>query len=539
MKKKKVLALVLAVVMVTASLVGCGDKKDPDKGKDVVKPDVEVETPDDETKDPEPPVSDIDTTEEVTLQMYFHGSNVTDDSAVLEEVNKYLKDKINVVLKPIWGSWGDFDEGATVALQAGDKSIDIYFTCSWSANEYNKYSADGYYVKLDDMIPTYAPDIWAALPEVLKEGAKINGKDGLGVYAIPGYKDLATQNCWDVNVTLLEKYGYTLNDIKSTDYYGFGDILATVKAGEGKSFYPLCIEPAVLERMVTNSIIVTGDGDPNILSLYINPDDISKDGAYGNTVLNKFATDEYKKFVEKTREYYLAGYIDPAMTNKETANDARTNALLTAQYLIATQSYSLGYEVTASRDRGIEVAFVPCTEPYTDTTSSQGAMYAISTASQNPERALMFLNLLNTDPYLMNLLVYGVEGVHYTMEDGEVKLDDEQRANYSPWLNGIGNSTILKPLKGQGVDFYKEFVEYYANAKEIPSLGWGFISTNVKEEMGAVCGVAAQYNLALASGAVDPATELPKLLKALDDNGMQKILDEANVQLKAFMDTKK
>ena len=38
-----------------------------------------------------------------------------------------------------------------------------------------------------------------------------------------------------------------------------GEILQTVKDGEGKDFYPLLIEAAVLERMATNSIIVTGD----------------------------------------------------------------------------------------------------------------------------------------------------------------------------------------------------------------------------------------------------------------------------------------
>ena len=30
--------------------------------------------------------------------------------------------------------------------------------------------------------------------------ATISGSDGYGVYAVQGYKDIATQNCWDVNV---------------------------------------------------------------------------------------------------------------------------------------------------------------------------------------------------------------------------------------------------------------------------------------------------------------------------------------------------
>lgn len=102
----------------------------------------------------------------------------------------------------------------------------------------------------------------------------------------------------------------------------------------------------------------------------------------------------------------------------------------TGEYLIGTQSYSLGYELQASQERKFEVAMIPCTEPYVDTTSAQGAMMAISTASKNPERAMMFLNLLNTDPEIMTLINYGVEGIHYTLNsDGCV--DSPQSATTS------------------------------------------------------------------------------------------------------------
>lgn len=324
---KKVLALVLALAMVAMTLTACGGEEKP-----VTSPDPEVTDSAEPTDDVEPSEEPIDISEPVTLKWYLHGSNVTNDTAVMEEVNKYLGEKLNVTLEPIWGTWGDFDTNSVLSLQTGDK-VDIYFTCSWSADEYNKFARDGYWVRLDaednNLIEKYGKDIWEALPEVLTTGALADGADGLGVYAVPGLKDFATQNCWDVNVTLLEKYGYTLDDVKALDYYSFGDLFAEVKAGEGADFYPLLIEGAVLERMVNNSIIVAGDnGSVNLMSYYLNPDDVSAEGAYGNTMLNKFATDEYKKFVEQTRAYAEAGYIDPIMGNADQANEARTNAQL-------------------------------------------------------------------------------------------------------------------------------------------------------------------------------------------------------------------
>ena len=46
--------------------------------------------------------------------------------------------------------------------------------------------------------------------------------------------------------------------------------------------------------------------------------------------------------------------------------------------------------------------------------SARGAMTAINKNSAHPEKAMEFLNLVNTDEYLRNLLNYGIEGVHWT-----------------------------------------------------------------------------------------------------------------------------
>ncbi len=539
MRKKKLLSLVLASVMATSMLAACGDETtDAPASSNAGDTTTDVADTTDTTD------AALDTSEHVTLTWYLHGSSVTDDAAVLEKANEYLKEKLNVTLKPIWGTWGDFDDGATMAINGGD-DVDIYFTCSWSADEYNTYAKKGAWVRLDNpdnnLIEKYGADVWEALPDVVKEGAVIEGTDGVGVYAVPGFKDFGTQNTWDVNVTLLEKYGYTVDDIKNTDYYGFGDIMAKVKAGEeaetGETFYPLNVEGAVLERMVTNSIIVNGDsGTCNILSYYIDPTDVSKD--IGSKIENKFATEEYKKFVEKTREYYEAGYIDPALGNANSANDTLVAAQNAAKYLIGTQSYSLGYEVTTSAARGIEVQYVPCTPPYVDKTATQGAMMAISTASKNPERAMAFLNLLNTDAYLMTLLNYGVEGTHYTLnDDGLVVFNDDARATYSPWRNGMGNITLLPPQEGEGVGFFTDtFVPYYMSAKGIPAFGYAFDQANVETEMAALANVAGQYALSLSTGSVDPATALPEFLAALETAGMQTVVDEANAQLDAYFD---
>jgi len=537
MMKKKILALAMSIAMVATVFTGCGST---DAGNDAATADTNTASSEASTE----AAADDELAEHVVLKWYLCGSNVTDDTEVLKAANEYLTEKLNCEIQPIWGTWSDFNDGAVLSLQSGE-DVDIYFTCSWTSNSYANYAKDGYYVRLDDpennLLEKYAPTLFnEVLPDALVKGAYVDGASGYGVYAVSGYKDIANQYCWDVNTDMLAKYGFTVDDVKEKGFYGFDEIFKTIKEGEeketGTTFYPFMPETGVIERCVLGTAVVGNEG--SLLSYYYNMEDPSKGSdVYGETFLNKFTSDEFKKMCDKMREYYAAGYIDPELITTEAETLAAHRNEHT--YAIATQSYAYGYEVQASAAYGINIEFVPCMPPYMDTTSSQGAMMAISTASKNPERAMMFLNLLNTDPYLFTLLDYGVEGIHYNKNDiGEVEFIEEARSQYSPWTNGMGNVTLLPPQKGQGADFWDNFKAYYGSADEIPILGFTFNSENVGVEMGAVANAATEYALTLSVGAVDPDEVLPDFLKKLDDNGMQKIVDEANAQLKTYLENK-
>ncbi len=77
------------------------------------------------------------------ITIMFHGSNVSNDREVLEAVNAYIADKVGAKLEVIWGTWGDFDEKAVNARVSADTGVDMGFTCSWSADEYNSFAKQG------------------------------------------------------------------------------------------------------------------------------------------------------------------------------------------------------------------------------------------------------------------------------------------------------------------------------------------------------------------------------------------------------------
>ena len=539
---KKFLALVLAMIMVL-SLVACGGGNTDAPANNDTPAQTDANTPADNNTDTPaaPAASDL---EPVTLSIWFDGSTVTPDASatVMAELNAYLQDKINVTLEPIWGTWADFDQATVTSLAAGD-DVDIYFTCNWSGDEYNKYARDGYWVKLDDLLPTYGADLLSTIPDGIWECAKTNGYDGIGVYAVPGLKDTATQNCWDLNATLLAELGYDVDEViafasYNPDFYysdEFEEMLQKAKDAKGSDFYPLVGEPVVFERMVNNTSIVTGDlQTANVLSFYYDPANPSKD--IGSTIVNKYGTPEFKKFAERT--YYLAqkGFISPQTQGTDTSNAYMEACRADANYLFCSQSYAFGCEIEYSAARKIDVRMIPAAAPYMDSTSGQGAMMAISAVSKNPERALMFLNLLNTDPVVMTMMNYGTEGFTYNKNaDGTITFIDENRATYSPWTNGVGNIRILPPTSDQGADFWDRFSAYYDTAEALPSGAFIFDYSDMQNEATAIGNVYAQYGFQLMAGATNPDDVLPEFLSKLQDAGIDQLVESAQSQLAAFI----
>lgn len=206
--------------------------------------------------------------------------------------------------------------------------------------------------------------------------------------------------------------------------------------------------------------------------------------------------------------------------------------VVAAYFLFAFLDPTNGMIVRAQRTAGLTPI-----DWYSDNTSVQGAMMAISANSDAPEACMKFLNLLNTDPYVMTLLNYGVEGIHYNLNDqGEAEFTDARASSYTVWTNGVGNITLLPPAKGQGAGFQKEFAEFYGGAKKLPIYGFTFDASKVNKEIAAVANIKEAYSLTLCTGAsADVDATLAKMLQKMDDAGMQKIVEEANAQLEAFL----
>ena len=476
-----------------------------------------------------------DTSKFVELTWMYEGSAVVDDSAVMEKVNAYLKDKLNCKLTMKWESWGDFDNKETLAINGGDP-VDIYFTSGWNAMEYTAMAKKGAFVRLDDpsnnILQKDAPDLFKTIPQVLSDAAMVKGANGMGVYAIPTYKEIAQQYVWNFNMPILQKYGITPDQV--TDLKSLAPLLEKIKKGEGKDFYPINSDYTVWARANTNTDMI----DANMLLDYtFDP----AHPAQSTSVINsRFENPTFAAYAATMRDYFQKGYVNPAATtNADAMNQTWTNTLKSGKWAFEIYPYYPGYENTQTSQYKYQFAVKPVQAGIISSTSSRGAMNAVSVTSKNPDRALMLLNLVNTDPTLRTLLTDGVEGVQYTKDSNGRVTFTAKKNDYGVWAAGLGNITILPLQATDPANLYTELFPKFNNAEALPILGYSFDQDPVKTQMASLNNLEKQYGLGLFTGASDPAKTLPEFTQKLKAAGIDDVVKEANNQMQTFLSDKK
>lgn len=170
-------------------------------------------------------------------------------------------------------------------------------------------------------------------------------------------------------------------------------------------------------------------------------------------------------------------------------------------------------------------------DPITFNNSVTGAIQAISATSKHPEKAMAFLNLLNTDPYLRNLIDRGIEGVHYEeVDNGKIKDLPARVESYNMPSYSLGNHFILKLYENDPEDKWDAFKKFNDASVQAPTLGFYFDTNPVRTEIAAIANVANEYAPPLLTGSVDPEEYLPKANKKFKEAGLDKVLAEIQKQ---------
>lgn len=464
--------------------------------------------------------TEIDISEPVKLKWIVIGNGDQEDiDIVQEEINAYLEDKINATLDLKTYMWGDDFEQHIAIFMASGEPFDISYTAYWAAN-YRKYSLKSYYKDITDMLDIYAPKTKDLLGKNILKGAEVNGR----IYALPVYNSSIIKNYGILlNEDLVNKYKVDVSKIKKLQ--DLEPILKTIISKEKGviGFYPF------------NNY---GDNVVNLLNydrLIDAPGAVLRDGK-STKVVNEYETSEAKAMFSLMNKWYKAGYIPKISEPDSSYYDANFGKFF-AMYssVSAFTSFEIGVP------RGYSIIPIQLGKPALTTSSVSGSMHAISANSENPERALMFLELVNTDEYLSNLINHGIEEYHYEkIGDNQISILDEGYESYTPGTNWLfGNESIVYSYYGSDPEGWKKQNEYVNNAVPSPLLGFEVNSDTIESQVNKIQKVEEKYLNNLVIGKVDPNKTLSKMNSEMNKVGLKKVVAEMQKQVDKFVQQKK
>lgn len=500
---KKSLAIVVALVLAMSTmLIGCGEKDDEKSTTDTTNVNGEKDT-----KEKEKPVK---------LVWYTIGTPQKDGDLVEEELNKYLLEKINATVDIKMLDWGEYSQKMQVKVGSGE-NFDIMFTCSW-ANDFAANVSKGALLPLNDLLESHGKDIKESLNPLFLEGAAINGQ----VYGLPTNKELGWEAVWIINKDLADKYEIDIDKITTLE--SLEPYLEIIKENEPN------VVPLTLDTQ-------TGPFVPNIddflggqIPVALKFDDPSK-------IVNIYETEEAMNIFETMHRYYEKGYIHPdAPINSIGDNNKSGN------YFVAKAHYQPYAEVIwHDGDFSMtEIAIRPIHEPFANNGSTRGAMQGISVSSKHPEKAMEFLNLLYSDEYVINLIDFGIEGVHYNKtDDKHMEKTEQGKKQYAFPSFSIGDLFKTLSLEGTPDDKWEKFKEFNDSCISAPSLGFTPDLSVLKTKTSAVINVNEEVSDSIYLGAVDPAEYVPKAIEKLKNAGIDDVIEELQKQYDEWVKNKK
>ena len=306
--------------------------------------------------------------------------------------------KYNTTIKVIRYSYGTYAEQQNLMLASGEK-LDLMASLSLTPTA---GANNGQILPLNDLLAATGQDLLAQIPEADWLCTSVNGQ----IYGVRNNKELATGYGYAMLTSVLDELGVDAATIQTEE--DFDALLRQVKAA-----YPN-IWPMVSDGGTSGWYTEYYDelgGDYGIL------EDCTTDST---TVVCKFATDSYYQTIEKRYNWVKEGLMMPdGSTVSESANKLLGAGKGFSRYI----NTKPGIEGEVRADSGVDVTVAPMTKSFS-TTSLLSNMWYIPWQSEQPERAMQILNEIYINPELSNILINGVEGVHWTLVDEALGIID-------------------------------------------------------------------------------------------------------------------
>ena len=501
--KKRILAAMLTLSMVV-SMTACGNSE-AGGSKDSAKNNGNGDEP-------------------YTVTMVLNGSTQPDEERIEQKINEILEPELNANLDIVVLPWASASQQLQLML-SGDEKIDVFYTQATNAVQYMNA---GQIVDMSELIDKYGTNIKQIYGEDI---AKINQIEGF-VYGVPNQIERGSIPAIFMRKDLVEKYNIDTTQIKEPK--DLESVFETVKAGEPDMTMLYSINDG--DTPVTRLFRGDNLSDNNYLGVLMDQTNSTK-------LENFFATDWFKDTTTMLYNWYQKGYISQdAGTNTENWRTVCKAGNLFSLFF----AYHPGTPVEFESSTGYDFEIVPFyNEPIINSSSYNGVTFSIAQNSENPEKTMEVLDYIYGSSEIMNLLNWGEQDKDYVIEDadnGIINFPEGITSDNAGYNLNLGwelpNQFIAYKWTGSDPQLWEKMEEFNGSAKNSKAVGFLFDSSNYSSEIAALSNIVKQYSGALYSGSGDPDELIPELLEALDDAGINEVIQAKQEQLDAFLAAK-
>ncbi|OAS14907.1 ABC transporter substrate-binding protein [Paenibacillus oryzisoli] len=513
MKTKKSVGIVLASLLAASMMLSaCGNTDKTSNSTNNAQ----------STASTKPNEGGIDTSKPVTLKMILLGPKPADYDLVFGEINKVLKQKVNATLETEFLDWSDWKQKYPLKF-AANEDFDLVFTANWAsyADQANK---GGFLELTDASLSKYAPLTWKAMDKVKWDQARVKSKVYMVPYNIANeYKEKLVIYRED----LREKYNLPpITDAAS--YAKFTD--AIVKNEKGTTpFGPTLGSMHALDTplLVQKNNWKMIDGTPFAFSI----------GDATGKVFNVYDTPEFKELLTYYKNLADNGaWMRDVLTYKGSqSEDFKSGKIASYSHTLSSGVSSVSAVKSVHPDWKVGIADIAPDSKKTTAISTQNGM-AIHATSKSPERSLMVLDLLQNDKQLHDLMMYGIDGTHYTAVGSDQFTKSDKFGSFNTFTNWSFQSPLNRiettyPQVAKDIENkWKSQVTHFKLETFV------FDNSKVVNEVSNVSNVMTRYGLPLEYGLVKETDKgLADLQSQLKAAGVEKVQAEVQNQINTFL----
>lgn len=471
----------------------------------------------------------------VKLRLFFMNDKKAATDEVWTAVGEKFKDQLNATFEVNFIPAGDYISKLMVMSSSGD-NWDANYDGAWMA--YNQIVQKGGYLPVNDLLPQYAPTLNSTLQAAgTLKAVTVDGK----IMAVPWTMKGNEHPFLVWRSDLLDKAGlkYEQSSIKTYDeFLAFLDavhkalpdmkmVIPDNNSFPGGNFNIELLKDEYFNLTFHGFVFSMNDAQCNIVGIETLP--------------------LFKEALQLRKKQYDAGLIaKDAMVDKTEASQYWKNGMI--PYTVTSHEWAFANASFSDPNAKLEYSQLYPDKKYYNR-SPTGNLMAINKNAANPERAMMFFELMETSQELYDMVMYGIKDKTYALNGNAADFPAGMTgatSNYMEWGGqwAMWKPQFMRPTAQYSEGFWKREGEFASTPNHIPSPidGLSFNADAIKNELAQRDQILAELGKPLAAGiATGGNTDkaIDDMIAKLKSAGYDKIVAELNKQVQAYLAAQK